>query len=81
MGYRNNMCLDAPKEKEADVIVYWCHSTGGTQYWTFQDGFIKKDDLCIEYTPKDQKLATIYCKEKQRHESQVRRRLSCANYS
>lgn len=70
------MCLDAPSGHEGDVIVYWCHGTGGTQFWEYLDGLLKKDDFCLEYRPKLHKLVVANCKNEHRNENRVRKTIN-----
>lgn len=64
MGHGNKMCLDAAEGKEAELTVYWCHNKGGTQFWEYDDGFLRKDDYCVEYEAP--KLLLKRCKDRRR---------------
>ena len=69
MGHGNKRCLDAADDTEEDLIVYWCHGKAGTQFWEYHDGFLRRDDYCIEYD--DPKLVVRRCRNK-RKENRVR---------
>lgn len=63
-AYKSTMCLDALDDKESELRVKWCHSRGGTQFWDYYEGFLRKDDYCIVY---EDELKVIRCKLKRRN--------------
>lgn len=65
------MCLDAPKDRESDLIVFTCHMTGGTQFWEYKEGLLRKDNYCIEFNEQLRKLVVRYCQENSREKNQV----------
>ena len=70
MGYGGKHCLDAPADKSAGIIVYPCHSSGGTQFWEYEEGLLRKDDQCIEFNKHEIKL--VLCKPEDKQHYQVR---------
>lgn len=49
VGSSNQSCLDAPEGRKAPAIGYHCKSSGGAQYWEYNNSVIGRDDYCLQF--------------------------------
>ena len=58
LGYGKSQCLDAHGKQEKIIsVVHKCDSKKKSQYWELRDGFIKRDEYCMEFRDKQIKFA------------------------